>query len=151
MIYTLIQLLIISIGATTVMTWFSYTMSKSFKELYKEPVLLAYATEKMKIRPAAHFQKSLGWMLHYLIGLFFVIGYYILWTKNIVPISIIGTLSLGVISGLIGVLSWIIIFRITHHQPQIDFRGYYIQLFFAHVIFAAVASVLFSIIYSFNG
>lgn len=145
MIYTYIQLLVVAIGATTVMTWFSYTMSESFRELYKEPVLLAYAIEKIKIEPKANLQKTWGWILHYIIGLFFVIGYYILWTKNIVPMSILGTFLLGIISGAIGILSWIIIFRITHHQPPIDFRGYYIQLFFAHVIFAAAAAVLYSI------
>lgn len=145
MIYTLIQLILVSIAATTVMTWFSYTMSESFRELYKEPVLLAYVIEKMKLKPNAHSQKIYGWLLHYVIGLLFVIGYYFAWTKNIVPISILGTLLLGIISGIIGVVSWIIIFNITNHQPRIDFGGYYIQLFFAQVIFAAIAAVLYSI------
>jgi type II secretory pathway pseudopilin PulG len=46
MIYTIIQLILISIAATSAMTWFSYAMSKNFKELYKEPVLLSFALKK---------------------------------------------------------------------------------------------------------
>jgi hypothetical protein len=33
----------------------------------------------------------------------------------------------------------------TNHQPPIDFKGYYIQLFFAHIIFAVTATALYSI------
>jgi hypothetical protein len=72
-------------------------------------------------------------------------GYHIVWVKNILPISPLSALILGVISGVIGIFSWIIIFKMTNHQPPIDFKGYYIQLFFAHIIFAVTATALYSI------
>lgn len=144
-IYVIIQLLLVSIGATSAMTWFSYAMSKNFRELYKEPVLLAFALEKMNLNRSEQSKKTWGWLLHYVIGFLFVLGYHIIWVKDIVAISPLTALLLGVISGLIGIISWVFIFKITHHQPPIDFKGYYIQLFFAHIIFAIVATVLYSI------
>lgn len=142
---TLIQLLIVSIMATSAMTWFSYAMSNNFRELYKEPVLLTYAIDKMKIDLSPQSKKTWGWLLHYIIGFLFVVGYHIIWVKDIVPISPLSSLILGVISGVVGIISWIIIFKMTHYHPPIDFRGYYIQLFFAHVIFAIVATALYSV------
>jgi len=145
MIYIIIQLILVAIGATSAMTWFSYVMSKSFQELYKEPVLLSFALKKTNISLSEKSQKTWGWLIHYIIGFLFVMGYYIVWVKNILPVSPLNALLLGVISGVIGILSWIIIFKMTDHQPPIDFKGYYIQLFFAHIIFAIVATALYSI------
>lgn len=145
MIYIIIQLILISIGATSAMTWFSYAMSKNFRELYKEPVLLSFALKKTNISLSEDSQKTWGWLIHYIIGFLFVMGYHIVWVKNILPVSPLNALLLGVISGVIGILSWIIIFKMTNHQPPIDFKGYYIQLFFAHIIFAVTATALYSL------
>ena len=139
------QLLVVSIMATSAMTWFSYAMSNSFRKLYKEPVLLTYAIDKMKIELSPQSKKTWGWLLHYIIGFLFVVGYHIIWVKDILPISPLSALILGVISGVVGIISWIIIFKMTHHHPPIDFKGYYIQLFFAHIIFAIVATALYSV------
>ncbi|WP_427874799.1 hypothetical protein [Flavobacterium sp. MMS24-S5] len=148
MIYITIQLLIITIVATSAMTWFSYVMSKNFRELYKEPVLLSFALKKTNINLSEKSRKILGWLIHYIIGFLFVMGYYIVWVKDILPISPLSALILGVISGVIGILSWIIIFKMTNHQPPIDFKGYYIQLFFAHIIFAFTATALYYILFT---
>ena len=143
--YIIIQLILVAIGATSAMTWFSYAMSKSFRELYKEPVLLSYALKKTNISLSEKSQKTWGWLIHYIIGFLFVMGYYIVWVKNMLSVSPLNALLLGVISGVIGILSWIVIFKMTDHQPPIDFKGYYIQLFFAHIIFAVTATALYSI------
>ncbi|MCP2025507.1 hypothetical protein L1276_000647 [Flavobacterium sp. HSC-32F16] len=144
-IFIIIQLLLVSIAATSAMTWFSYAMSKSFRELYKEPVLLAFVIDKLKLNLSKQSKKTWGWLLHYIIGFLFVLGYHIIWVKDILAISPLNALLLGIISGLIGIISWVFMFKITHHQPPIDFKGYYIQLFFAHIIFAIVATALYSI------
>ncbi|AWK05809.1 hypothetical protein HYN56_16845 [Flavobacterium crocinum] len=127
------------------MTWFSYAMSKKFRELYKEPVLLAYAIDKMKIKIAEKTAKTSGWISHYAIGFLFVLGYHFLWLDYPELVSPARVLLLGAASGIIGILSWMFIFEMTHYNPQINFKGYYIQLFFAHMIFAITARVLYSI------
>lgn len=145
-ILVIIQLILVSIAATSAMTFFSYTMSKSFQELYKEPVLLTFALSKLKLDLSEKTKKTLAWLIHYFIGLLFVIGYHILWSKAILEISPFSAIVLGAASGIIGILSWMLIFKMTNHQPKIDFKGYYIQLFFAHVVFGLVATALYSII-----
>nr|WP_294788786.1 hypothetical protein [uncultured Flavobacterium sp.] len=143
--YVFLQLLFVSITATSAMTLFSYAISISFRELFKEPVLLAYAIDKLKINLSAQTKITCGWLFHYIIGFGFVVGYHIIWVKNILTISPLSALLLGVISGVIGIISWVLIFKTTHYQPPIDFKGYYIQLFFAHIIFAITATALYSL------
>ncbi|KAF2080150.1 hypothetical protein DMA14_16805 [Flavobacterium sharifuzzamanii] len=127
------------------MTLFSYAMSKKFRELYKEPVLLGYAIDRMKIKIAAEKAKILGWISHYAIGFLFVLGYHFLWLDYPELLSPQGVLLLGAASGILGILSWMFIFEMTQYNPQIDVKGYYIQLFFAHMLFAITARVLYSI------
>jgi len=127
------------------MTTFSYAMSNNFKKLYKEPVLLSYSIDKLNIGLLATSKKTWGWLLHYIIGFLFVVVYHIIWDKDILPISPWSALILGVISGIIGIISWIIIFKMTGYQAPTDIRGYCIQLFFAHIIFAVTATFLYSI------
>jgi hypothetical protein len=141
--YTFIQLVVVSIAATSAMTLFSYAASTRFRELYKEPVLLAYVLIRLKFD--LPIKSTIGWLLHYVIGFLFVLGYHILWHKNILPISILSALLLGVLSGIIGILSWMFIFKITDHEPTVDFKGYYLQLFVSHIIFAAVATAMYSL------
>ncbi|AWK07055.1 hypothetical protein HYN56_23610 [Flavobacterium crocinum] len=144
-VYVIIELLLISIGATSAMTWFSYAMSGSFRELYREPVLLSFALERTNINHSQSYQEKWGWLMHYIIGFLFVMGYHIMWVENILPLTLLSTLILGVTSGAIGIFSWIFIFKITRYRAPIDFNGCYIQLFFAHIFFALVVASFNSI------
>lgn len=76
--FTIFQILISSIVATSVMTLFSYAVSASARELYKEPVLLTYVLNRLHKEATQNFKTILAWILHYLIGVFFVIGYHFL-------------------------------------------------------------------------
>ncbi|RED22630.1 hypothetical protein BD847_3260 [Flavobacterium cutihirudinis] len=142
-IFVLLQLILISFGATSAMTWFSYVMSRNFRELYKEPVLLSSVLSELHFNISIQSKKNMGWLFHYIVGFFFVFAYHIIWAKDILPVSIFSGLLLGVISGVIGIISWMIIFKLTHYQPSINFTGYFAQLFFAHMIFAIVATLLY--------
>jgi len=137
--YTFFQIIVASVLATSAMTLFSYAMSASFRELYKEPVLLTFILTQINLEVSVQTKKYLAWSLHYLIGLLFVIAYHLLWYYNILTISILSTLLLGALSGIIGIIGWVLMFKMADYKPNIDFKGYYIQLFFAHIIFAIVA------------
>lgn len=144
-IYIFFQILLVSIAATSAMTLFSYAISASFRELYKEPVLLAFVFQKIRLQITASSKTVLGWLTHYIIGFLFVLSYHFVWIKDILKIVFMDTLLLGIISGIIGIVSWMFIFKATHYQPRIDFKGYYIQLFFAHIIFALTATATYHI------
>lgn len=141
--YIFLQILIASIAATSAMTLFSYIISKSFRELYKEPVLLTFILSKLNLDLSIKTKTILAWLLHYFIGLIFVIIYHILWFYNILKLSLLSALLLGAVSGIVGIISWMLMFKITDHKPQIDFKGYYIQLFFAHIIFGITAALVY--------
>ena len=142
-LYIFIQLVLISGAATSAMTWFSYFMSKNYRKLYKEPVLLSSVLVQMNIDITNECKDNLGWFLHFVIGFLFVAAYHIIWAEDILAISALSALILGVISGIIGIISWMFIFKITHYRPLLGFRDYYIQLFFAHIIFTVVATALY--------
>ncbi|WP_428229432.1 hypothetical protein [Flavobacterium sp.] len=148
-IYIFLQILIASIAATSAMTLFSYAASASFRELYKEPVLLTFMLTKLHIDVSIKTKATLAWLLHYAIGLLFVLGYYLLWVHDILPISFLTAFLLGFVSGIIGIVGWMIMFKMSHHQPDIDFKGYYFQLLLAHIVFGLVATAVYSLFLSF--
>ena len=141
--YIFLQILIASIAATSAMTLFSYVISTSFRELYKEPVLLTFVLSKLNLDLSLKTKATLAWLLHYFIGVIFVVIYHFLWFNNILKLSILCAILLGGISGIIGIISWMFMFKITDHKPAIDFKGYYIQLFFAHIIFGITAALVY--------
>lgn len=142
-IYTLLQILVATIAATSAMTLFSYVISASFRELYKEPVLLTFLLAQFKIEVSLKSKATLAWLLHYFIGFIFVLFYHLLWGNNILKLSLLNAVLLGSITGIIGIIGWMIIFRLADYKPNIDFKGYYIQLFFAHIIFGIVAALFY--------
>jgi hypothetical protein len=142
-IYALLQILVATIAATSAMTLFSYAVSASFRELYKEPVLLTFLLAQLKIEVSLKSRATLAWLLHYFIGFIFVLIYHFLWVNDILKLSILNALLLGSISGIIGIIGWMIMFRLADYKPNIDFKGYYIQLFFAHTIFGLTAALFY--------
>lgn len=144
-LYILLQLIIVSIAATSAMTLFSYAASASFQELYKEPVLLTFMLTKLNIELQPQSKAVLAWWLHYFIGFLFVLAYHLLWVRDILPISFLSAFILGFISGIIGILGWMIMFKKSNHQPPIDFKGYYFQLLLAHIIFGLVATAIYAL------
>ena len=141
--YTIILLFLVSIIATSSMTLFSYSVSSAFRELYKEPVLLAFVLKKFNINISSNAKITTAWILHYLIGLFFVVIYYMLWKNNIITISTLDTLIVGAVTGIVGIVGWVLLFKTSDYRPNLNFTGYYLQLFLAHLIFALTAAASF--------
>lgn len=137
--YTLLQILVSSIAATSAMTLFSYVISASARELYKEPVLLSYISTHLNLEVSPTIKNILAWILHYIIGLGFVFVYHFLWVYNVLDISWLVSILLGAISGIIGIITWFILFKIVPQKPHINYGGYYLQLFAAHIIFGFIA------------
>lgn len=142
---TTLQILTAAVAATSVMTLCSYAVSAAAREIYKEPLLLTYVLSKLHQQISPKLKLVLGWVLHYLIGLFFVIGYHIIWSANILDFTFTSSLILGIVSGIIGISGWVVLFRISAQKPNIDYKGYYIQLFVVHVIFAVTAYVVYEL------
>ena len=65
----------------------------------------------------------------------------IVWVKKL-SISPLNTLISGVISGVIGIFSWINIIKAANYQPPIDSSGCDIQLFFTHIFCKKKTSII---------
>jgi hypothetical protein len=138
-----IQISIATFTATSAMTMFSYIVSASFKELYKEPLLLKYLLIRLKITVSDRSKEILAWLIHYIIGFIFVLGYYILSIKGIISFTVITGVYLGAICGIIGIIGWIIMLKLAQFERKAEDKGYYIQLFLAHIIFGITAILTF--------
>lgn len=141
---TIIILLVSTIAATSAMTLFSYVISSSFKQLYKEPLLLKYVITRFGITISNPSKEILAWFIHYAIGFIFVLSYYFLWHFQIVDYTVINGFILGAISGMIGIAGWVVIFNVSGFYKKADDEGYYIQLFIAHIIFGITAIIVLS-------
>ena len=139
-----IRIILATLVGTTLMTAFSYLISNAFNKLYKEPVLLNYLLQFLEINMSDNVKKLAGWAIHYIIGLLFVVIYDILW-QYVIDFSWLSGIIFGMISGIIGIISWIFMFKIPNDQLNIDYKGYYTQLFFAHIIFALGVVIVYKL------
>ncbi|NBL64170.1 hypothetical protein GV828_03025 [Flavobacterium sp. NST-5] len=134
--FEIFKILLATIFGTTAMTAFSYYVSEKFREIFKEPVLLNFLLKTMKKEWLPERTVITGWILHYLFGLCFVLIFHAIWSwTDIDPTWFTGVIF-GMISGVVGIISWHFMFTLSSSTPKIKFEQYYIQLFIAHIIFA---------------
>lgn len=133
-----------TIMATSAMTLFSYLVSESFKKLYKEPVLLEFLLSSFRIDFSNRQKEVASWLIHYAIGLVFVISYYFpLWiAPNLYEITIKSGAVFGCITGALGIAGWQVMFKLSPAHPPVNVAEYYLQLFIAHVIFGIVTAAI---------
>jgi hypothetical protein len=137
------NILAAAIVGTSFMTLYSYIISKKEKDEFVEPVLINELIDGSETLPdIAEDEKEAhpaGWFAHYGIGVAFVFAYYILWRRSLTSPGIIKGLLLGSVSGLIGIVSWEIMFSANDDPPHNDRSKYYRQLFIAHLIFSVTS------------
>ena len=126
----LATILLATFAVTSLMTVFSYLISAAFRKLYKEPLLLQYLFTRFHFGLSGIWKVVPGWTIHYTIGLTFVLAYYIFWRYNLIDITWLSGLAFGNIIGIIGIGGWVTMFILLDYKPRIDFKGYYLPLFF---------------------
>lgn len=126
---------IATIMATTLMTLFSYTVAWIVGQPFREPFLLAVLLNKFKVTDNTT-NRVIGWILHYVLGWLFVLFFEVVLQLKWLSVSWSSALIYGVVIGIMGILGWKILFRVTNKKPKMNYTGYYTQLFIAHVIFA---------------
>lgn len=141
------NLLLIFLGgliATSLMTLFSYIWSGIYASKFKEPQLLnllIQSSTTLKLNPGK--RNVTGWIIHYIIGWFFVLCFDIIWRNTSLEPSFGNGALLGAIAGLIGISGWKIFFKLNANPPDIKFGEFYFQLFIAHIIFGLGAAVAY--------
>jgi len=135
------KIILAGIVGTTFMTLYSYYVAKKEKQQYVEPVLLNKLIDSSENLPDIEDKEKhpAGWLLHYGLGIVFVIAYYILWKRALKSPDVVKALIIGSASGAVGIASWKIMFAANDNPPRNNRYGYYRQLFYAHLVFTALA------------
>ncbi|MEJ7644191.1 MAG: hypothetical protein WKF87_06330 [Chryseolinea sp.] len=87
------------VAASTVgiilMTLFSYIVSVLRKKQFTEPVILNDLIRRLKVVSIENkYRHPLGWIIHYVVGLVFVICYHLLWSRDLMtPTALNGYFS----------------------------------------------------------
>jgi len=127
--------------ATSAMTVFSYAVSYLLKEMYKEPVLLQHVIRAVPMKFSNPVRKMLSWVIHYSIGFLFAWIYFeVCKALDCKHLLLTGAIA-GSIFGIIGIAGWEMMFR--YAGATVDKSGYYVHLFFAHIIFGIAMSWMF--------
>ena len=140
-----LKIFIAAFTATNIMTTFSYVISMTYNKLFKEPVLLNYILDSVGMNLHGKWKKAAGWLAHYIVGVLFVFTYDAIWTYTNIEFGWKSGLAFGMISGIVGIVGWQTIYLLPSKKPNVLLREYYVQLFFAHIIFAAAVFIAFQI------
>ena len=141
------KLLVSGVVATSVMTAFSYIISNIRNRQFREPELLNIVLSKSDFfRLELSKKSSAGWILHYLIGLIFVVIFESFWKLEIISISIISGAIFGFIAGIIGVFGWKLFFYLSEKPSEVTWDiEYYLQLVIAHILFGISVAVVYDV------
>lgn len=140
-----LQIMIAAFSATNIMTTFSYLLSVTYNRLFKEPVLLNFILDEVGFSVKSKWKGFAGWFAHYCIGLLFVLTYDILWRYTNIEFGFGSGLLFGIVSGFIGIVGWHLMFRLPNNKPNVPLKDYYVQLFFAHIIFAIAVVIAYKL------
>ncbi len=128
---------------TSLMTLFSYVVSRWHDEVYAEPLLINIMLTVPDDRPKNASRKLAGWLLNYLIGFLLVLLLDCLWFTKILSFTWISTFVLGLLLGGVGVVSWKMMFFIAFYKPPVHQKVFYAQLFVAHFLFAVAVFMVY--------
>lgn len=139
----IIQSLVVSTLATLAMTIFSYIISWLYKNNFKEPVLLNLMLERSNLIKTSIWRAHItGWLIHFFVGLIFVIIFKILTYVFVINLSVLTGFLFGMFAGFTGVGFWHMLFSFHHDPPSINRKIFYLQLIVAHIIFGIVMILL---------
>lgn len=132
-----------AVVATSGMTFFSYILSRIFKEKFLETTLLNQLMFPLQNEDKKHHVAGVG--VHYSVGYFFSVIYNWLWNRTSLPAGIATGSILGFINGLAGIIGWNMVFRIHPNPPVIRPVKYYLQLLAAHVVFGSLNGIVYKL------
>ncbi len=134
---------VISAGilGTSMMTLFSYWVSEDKNKQFREPALLAILLKRLLNNNDERALLITGWIIHYKVGILFIVGYDQLWRKTNATPSILNGMMLGILCGLLGKEVWKLVLRVHPNPPSIDREAYFSHLVAAHAVFGIFAAL----------
>src|SRR5688572_27971298 len=119
------KVLIPAITGTSAMTVFSYLVSNTKEENYREPLVLAIMIKRLMKDKDAKAASMIAWCLHYLVGILFTSLYAPLWRSKKIQPSLLSGLGYGSLCGLVGIAGWKIAFTLHPDPPRRNLKNYF--------------------------
>jgi hypothetical protein len=130
------KILLPSITATSLMTLFSHFIAAEEKKNFSEAKLLG-KIEKKQLHIPKRFAISAGWTTHYTVGVMMTLLFemYKLYVNK--KPAAYHTMIYGAFAGLLAIGAWSQLLKMLPRRSGNYYKKFYMQLIFAHVIFAA--------------
>jgi len=145
-----IAIIISGIIATTVMSGIQYFYTSATGNAQYIPRLLGAKLMLMSKNTTfprnARLNISIGTIVHYGLGIFFVFAYYTLWSFDIGRPDVIYGLAFGFAHGIIGILLWKVLFSLPPKSSTVNQNNFFIGLLLAHICFSLVAIVSYNFV-----
>ncbi|SDR82099.1 hypothetical protein [Christiangramia echinicola] len=138
----LLKVIFAAILGTILMTAFSYIVSRVRSQQFREPKLLNMILRRSTYEMNPSNNSILGWVVHFSIGVILMTLFYIFHITFSFSISLTSILIYGISAGILSIICWHLMFMLTPNSPDIALKEYYIQLLFAHMLFALGAFIL---------
>lgn len=135
------KILISGIVGTSAMTLFSYLVSESKNKNFKEPEVLAQLAKRLPTDVSKETAQLSGWSMHYGIGLTFVLLYMMYMEQSDLKSSWTSGTLLGLISGLIGIGGWKLMFEGHPNPPAKNLKSFFGHLLLAHIVFGVFSAL----------
>ncbi|TPG45266.1 hypothetical protein [Flavobacterium pectinovorum] len=138
-LHLLFQILISWLLTCCILKIFNKALSTPDNEFYQEPALLTSLLFAIDIDLPLKAKLRAGKILHHSFGLCFATIYYLLFYCEFGEISWTTSIIIGLINGLIRIISWTFLIEIIPSAHTVNFKGYYLQLVFMHNLFIITA------------
>jgi len=137
--------LLCSLSGTSFMTLSSAIFSLGRQD-FREPEHLSRLIGRLLPFSSGEMNVLAGWAAHYGMGTLFAALYVKLWEDKKLGYSWKEAIKLGLVSGIVGIGIWKATFKIHPLTPFMNYKRFYLQRIPAHLVFAAFATLTYSII-----
>ena len=133
------QIFLTAFISTSLMTAFSYLIASKQKKKFEEPEILGQLVHRLA--PEIKKQNAMisGWLMHYSVGVAFVIIYELMFKKYNLKRNFITRFYIGVLSGVLSIAVWHAILKLHPNPPSLDLKKFYTVLMAAHIVFGITA------------
>ena len=117
------------------MSIFTYSLSALLSRQFRQPVLLEKFLNIENIHLSHIVKRILTWVAHISMGVILgIIYFYVTREKYIYTWK--AALLFGLLGAAFGMFVWALLLKHYRYEFKIDYSGFMIHLFFAHIIFA---------------
>lgn len=139
------RIILPALSGTSAMTLFSYLVSDYKNRNFREPDVLAQLVKRLRINISGNNAQVSGWVMHYAIGVLFIVFYNELWKNKIIKPSLASGSILGTASGLVGVVAWKGMFELHPNPQRKNLKRFFGHLMLAHVVFGVFCALTYKL------